>query len=465
VDFASAPAFSLAAAVALTPGLALARPALPVADGTRGAEAPLRSAALRRDADATPPPRAGDHALEADALFLIDELGSRCADLLRVKGVDWTAEMVSFRAEAAALRDDVELIRLCTRIVAKLRDGHARLDDVKVVMPDESAGRRFTGPHLHLVEIGESVFVRRAFADALRAGLKAGQEVRRIDDLPAKEWIARRAAELAETRGYSTWEAARYDAAHAGLAGWAGTNIMLEVDTGADQRGLLLTRSGGNNFVPIGPAVFPPDARQAGRQTFAKLGGEIGYIHLRDVPQNLPQQLDEMLAALGSMRGLILDMRANGGGECDHAAVFGRFIPAGESWRQYASAGANPFGGPMVVIVDAWCRSAGETIAGQFKEDGRAWMIGDAPTSGMSSQKERLEVPSGRFAVRFSVRSNKQRFNEGRGIEGIGVGPHEIVPYAPEDLRAGVDSLIRAGAERIARGLSRELVPWEARSP
>ena len=35
-----------------------------------------------------------------------------------------------------------------------------------------------------------------------------------------------------------------------------------------------------------------------------------------------------------------------------------------------------------------------ETIAGDFKEDGRAYMIGDSPTAGMSSQKETVEVPS-----------------------------------------------------------------------
>jgi C-terminal processing protease CtpA/Prc len=160
--------------------------------------------------------------------------------------------------------------------------------------------------------------------------------------------------------------------------------------------------------------------------------------------------------------GLILDCRANGGGGCDHDAVFGRFVPAGETWRHgksYRSAGAHPYAGPMVVIVDAGVRSAGETVAGMFKEDGRAYMIGPSATAGMSSSKETIELPSGKFALYVSVRSNMGRFNGGKGIEGLGVPPHEVVAYDPEDLAQGVDTQIRRAEELLAAGLP-AVVPY-----
>ena len=100
--------------------------------------------------------------------------------------------------------------------------------------------------------------------------------------------------------------------------------------------------------------------------------------------------------------------------------------------------------------------------AGQFKEDGRALMIGDSPTAGMSSQKERLEVPSGLFKVYYWVASNKGRFNDGRGIEGVGVLPHEVTPYVPADLAKGVDTQIRRAEEVLKAGLPKNKVPWEA---
>ncbi|WP_038170528.1 S41 family peptidase [Verrucomicrobium sp. BvORR106] len=129
------------------------------------------------------------------------------------------------------------------------------------------------------------------------------------------------------------------------------------------------------------------------------------------------------MKALGDIPGLILDMRAYGGGGSDHEAVLGHFLAKGQSLGQHRGVSEPPFTGPLVVIVDAGARSAGETIAGMFKEDGRAYMIGDTPTPGTSSQKQAITTPSGKFTIRFSVRSNMQRFNNGRGIEGIGVLP------------------------------------------
>jgi carboxyl-terminal processing protease len=82
-----------------------------------------------------------------------------------------------------------------------------------------------------------------------------------------------------------------------------------------------------------------------------------------------------------------------------------------------------------------------------FKEDGRAYAIGDSPTAGMSSSKQTLPVPSGLFCAYFSVFSNK-----GRGIEGIGVPPHELVPYDPKELAAGVDTQIRRAEELLEKG-------------
>lgn len=123
--------------------------------------------------------------------------------------------------------------------------------------------------------------------------------------------------------------------------------------------------------------------------------------------------------------------------------------------------GASPFSGPLVVIVDAGVRSAGETVSGMFKEDGRAYMIGPEPTAGMSSQKEVVEVPSGKLSVRVSVSSNKGRFNGGKGIEGLGVPPDEVVTYDPKELLAGIDSQIRRAEELLRDGFPKGAVPYE----
>ncbi|HEY9173650.1 MAG TPA: S41 family peptidase [Verrucomicrobiae bacterium] len=399
-----------------------------------------------------------------DVEFLLSELPQHAGHFFPSKGIDWRAVSHQFRAEVAGVSNDVQHVKLCQRLLARLKDGHARLTDLKVQLPDESRNRRWAGPCVHLLVCGERVYVRQAFGPAAERGVKIGQEVARIDGLPAREWLARCAAEKSDDTGYSTAHQALYAACHWGLGDWAGTPITFELlDSGRTNR-VTLERSGGANFVPVGPIFPPKDPKRLGRQSYGKTASGYGYIHLRDVPGNLPEQLDTMLEAIGDAPGLILDMRANGGGGCDHAAVFGRFVPANTNWARYPSAGKKPFAGPMVVIVDAGTRSAGETVAGMFKEDGRAYMIGDSPTAGTSSSKITLPVPSGLFAAYFSVRSNMGRFNSGRGIEGIGVPPNETVAYDPAELACGVDTQIRRAEELLKRGLPRDKVSFETKS-
>ena len=395
---------------------------------------------------------------QQDVEFLLTELPKQAGRFFQTKGIDWQSVSNQFRIEAATVSNEVQHVKLCQRLLARLKDGHAHLADLKVKLPDESRGRRWTGPRVHLVVIGERVYVRQAFGSSAGRGIEIGSEVLRIDDLPAREWLTQRVAKSSEETGYSTTQQALYAACHWGLGDWEGTPITFELMKSGHTNSVRIVRSGGPNFVPIGPVFPPKPLKNLGRQTYGKTEGGYGYIHLRDVPGNLPEQLDMMLEALGDVPGLILDMRANGGGGCDHEAVFGRFIASGAKWRQHTGTGQKSFTGPMVLIVDAGTRSAGETVAGMFKEDGRAFMIGDSPTAGMSSSKTTLPVLSGLFAAYFSVRSNMGRFNGGRGIEGIGVSPHEIVPYDPAELARGVDSQIRRAEELLKQGLPKDKV-------
>lgn len=399
---------------------------------------------------------------EKDVDFLLTELERKAGHFFAVKQIDWKSVAGQFRDEVKSTKDDVAHVKMCNRLVTRLRDGHAALLDVKVKMPDPGGGRRFTGPRVHLVIIGDRVFVRQAFGSAQQAGIEIGAEVIAIDDTAIQAWLKKTVARLQDERGYSTDHTALYYACHTGLADWEGTRIKFDLINAGPPKTIELVRSGGPNFVPIGPVFPPKELATVGRQSCGRTAAGFGYVHLRDVPGTLPEQIDEMLSKVGDVRSLVLDTRANGGGGCDHEAVFGRFVPAGQKWRQYASAGAHPFGGPMVVIVDAGVRSAGETVAGMFKEDGRAFMIGDTPTAGTSSQKEKLSVPSGLFTVYFSVASNKGRFNGGRGIEGIGVPPHEVTPYDPMDLARGIDTQIRRAEELLTKGLPGNKVPWAA---
>ena len=59
------------------------------------------------------------------------------------------------------------------------------------------------------------------------------------------------------------------------------------------------------------------------------------------------------------------------------------------------------------------------------------------------------------------MRSNKGRFNRGRGLEGIGVIPHEIVPYEADELASGIDSQIRRAEELLEVGKWPEFIDYD----
>lgn len=403
-------------------------------------------------------PAATDYAKDVE--FLLDEFEKQAGTLLREKKVDWKGVRREFGASAKSVTNDVEHVKLCARLVARLQDGHAAFTHVAVEMPPE----RDYGVGISLCESGGKVFVKQAITSAAASGIEAGFEVVKIDGQKPLDWLDATAKRLADTRGFSSEHARRYAACHWGLSGDDATTFELELERGKKGRkkvSLTCGKSGGDARY-VGP-VFPgKDWKPLGkRDMYATLPSGFGYVYLGECAGGLPEELDEALAAIGDAPGIVLDLRANNGGGTDHAAVFGRFVAKGASWRQYTSSGPAPFAGPMVVIVDAGTRSAGETVAGQFKEDGRAYMIGPEPTHGMSAQKVELEVPSKLFAVRFAVSSNKQRFNGGRGIEGIGVAPHEIVAWDPKLLQSGVDPMIARAEELLKKGFPKGAVPYE----
>ena len=347
---------------------------------------------------------------------------------------------------------------LLARLLARLRDGHARVELLPAA--GELAWKGPTsadhvGPAMFWCKSGKKIVVKSSWSGASGSGIEPGMQVVKVDDLPVQKWLDARSEEIRDLHSFSTEQQAFFYLCHWGLGGPPGSRLSLELaGTDGKKKKLTLTRDRAS-AVPNGPVFPPAELKQIGRQSYGRTAKGYGYVHLRDVPDELPGQLDTILAELADVPGLVLDCRANGGGGCDHDAVLGRFVPQEKALQRdgagpIASAGASPYAGKLVVIVDAGVRSAGETVAGMFKEDGRGYMIGESPTAGMSSSKKTIELPSKLFALYVSVQSNKARFQGGRGIEGVGIIPHEIVEYDPKELAQGVDTLIRRAEELLA---------------
>ncbi len=401
----------------------------------------------------------------ADVRFAVDEIEKQCGELIRLKGIDWKAVTAPFLEQAGGTRTHQEhLVQLC-RLLARLHDGHAEVQPLEagdVRWPEDPRGEK-TGPGMFWCRIGKKLYIKNTWNDAERVGLAPGMELISVGGQPANVWLDARIAEICDQHSFSTTQQAFFYACHWGLEDHPGTKLELVVKKPSGKKSERTLIYGRANPVPWGPAFFPENleaVKEDGDISYGFTEKDWGYVHMRRAPSDLPEQMDVVLETLHSAPGLILDFRANGGGGFDHDALFGRFVPAGktfETGKSYASAGPHPYGGPIVAIIDANVRSAGETAAGMFKDDGRAYVIGESATAGMSSQKTTIELPSRLFALYVSVGSNKGRYNEGRGIEGLGIIPHRIVEYDPQDLEEHVDTLIRTAEALLAKFPQKEV--------
>ncbi len=397
-----------------------------------------------------------------DVASACDQIAKACKHLLTSKKIDWKKVTKAFEKEAKSITSHEEHLALLLRLVARLQDGHAAVRKTKhtqeVPYPDQ--GRKLAGPGMFWCRVGTKLYVKNSWSGAKRVGIEPGMEVVKVNGRAASKWLDLRLAYLRDRIGFSTDQHALHFALAWGLAEVVGTrmDVHLKDRKGKTRKRTVAYERAG--FAASGPA-FPPKGLQGDRDvTYGTTARGFGYIHYRRCKSSITHRTDDALKALGRVKGLILDFRANGGGGFDHEGLLGRFIPAGKSLsfaKRYASQGEAPYGGPIVVIVDGVTRSAGETASGMFKEDGRAYMIGESPTAGMSSSKRTLDLPSGLFQLYVSVRSNMGRFNKSKGIEGVGVVPHEIVAFVPEDLAQGEDTLIKRAEEILAEGAGSSL--------
>ncbi|MBK7642267.1 MAG: hypothetical protein IPJ19_04345 [Planctomycetes bacterium] len=389
-----------------------------------------------------------------DVDFALEELGKKCGTLLALKKIDWKAVTTEFKAEAKKVKDEREHLGLLIRLLARLHDGHCAVQPIgkgKSIKPPEDMFPQRASAGFTIVRSGKKLYAKSVFGKAERSGLAPGMELVKLGRLSAEEWLARRVKEMSDVTSYSTEQQAFYMACNYGPLLERGTKLEVEA-VDAKGRKLAKTLDCGVPDVPLlGPAFQPEKLEGQLPVVWGLTARGYGYIWLRKTPEDLPARIDAALEKLGEVPGMILDFRGNGGGGFDHEDFLGHFLPKGAKLGAYKSSGEHPYGGPVVVIVDAGVRSAGETGSGTFKEDGRGWMIGESATAGMSSSKETIELPSGLFELYVSVASNKGRFNGGKGIEGIGVPPSEVVEYEPADLAARVDTLIRVAEERLEK--------------
>jgi C-terminal processing protease CtpA/Prc len=180
--------------------------------------------------------------------------------------------------------------------------------------------------------------------------------------------------------------------------------------------------------------VAIPGIRDSGDVSWTRLTNDIGYLYVRRISEPLIPKLDEAVEALKNTHGLIIDVRGNSGGGFDGLRAVRNF-----SLTDNEEPSRPRFKGPIVLLIDSRCISAGEGWASWFVANNRAKLFGET-TAGASSAKETYTLKNGLFIVNFSTRP-RFGFLE-KPIEYYGLAPDVSVRHNAADLAAGRDTVL-----------------------
>ena len=228
---------------------------------------------------------------------------------------------------------------------------------------NRSTGGRYGGVGMLLEEqkvgTGTSIVVSRIFphTPAEDGGVHEGDRIVRVDSLPTAD--------------------AKIDKVSDALRGVAGTRVQVTFQRPGVAEPVKLSFKRAIIHVPAVPYA-------------TMVGDRIGYIPLQTFNENTADEVEAAAAKLvaDGARGLVLDLRDNGGGIVEQAlAVSSLFLQNGQPIVNVRSRNAPdeiarasseqlPSQPPLVILTDGGTASASEIVAGALQDHDRALVLG-----------------------------------------------------------------------------------------
>ena len=191
---------------------------------------------------------------------------------------------------------------------------------------------------------------------------------------------------------------------------------------------------------------------------YQMLDNDMAYIQITEFDLVTTEQFEEAYkqAQADGMKGLILDLRSNPGGNlstvCDIARMIlpkGLIVYTEDKYgkrEEYTCDGANQIKVPLVVLTNGYSASASEILAGAVKDYGIGTLVGTT-TYGKGIVQKVINLSDG-SAVKLTV-SNYFTPN-GNNIHKIGIEPDVEVEFDAEQYKNGVDNQLEKAKEVLA---------------
>jgi carboxyl-terminal processing protease len=256
---------------------------------------------------------------------------------------------------------------------------------------------------------------------AEKAGLLAGDIIIGVNDESTSGWTATKAAEK--------------------IRGEVDTTVKVKVVRGGDEKEFTITRAIVNN-----PSIQTSVENGIGTLTISRFDGETSALALK-AAQAFKQQ---------NVRGVILDLRGNGGGYLtaaqDVAGLWlnnkvvvsertnGKVVDELKSGNNALLAGI-----PTVILVNGSSASASEIVAGALQDHKAATLIGEK-TFGKGTVQKVIDLGAGTI---LKVTIARWYTPNGKNITKEGITPDQVIELKAEDENAGRDPQMDAAKQKL----------------
>ncbi len=388
-----------------------------------------------------------------------------------VKDLDWDQAYKDHIPKVLEAKDTLAYYQVLQRFMALLKDGHTG-----VTLPPELASLA-DAPPLRLREVEGRALVIDVAKDWL-ARIPLGSEVLEVDGLPMVRHLKER---VEPTICASSPHVLRHDTYANALMGQRGTEVVLKVRTPEGQ--VSEHRCLRNRAHAKLEMVNPPPSAKAWE--YRDLGEGLVYfaIHTfgdREAAKAFEARLDAFKAA----KGIIFDLRRNGGGNTgngypilgaflqgevkgaawktrEHVAAFKAWGTGGGTYAKYGSMGAWREGGqmsfrapegpkltpPVVLLTGPNTASAAEDFLIFFEAYPRATRVGQ-PSNGSTGQPLHFPLPGGGMA---RICAKRDTFPNGKDFVGTGIQPQVRVDVTLEEYLGRKDITLEKGVEVLRK--------------
>ncbi|MGI9036706.1 MAG: S41 family peptidase [Pyrinomonadaceae bacterium] len=365
----------------------------------------------------------------------------------KFNGVDWNAVREKYRPQADAATTNAEFYDVLTSMVGELRDAHTRVRSPQRRQESKNKQATNAGVRLYEVEGVPVIYSVAPDSEAARAGVAPGMIVRTVDGQPFAEAFAKARREVGTSSSERVTRLLSFSRLIAG-----------EPDT---QLKLGLTRPDGTPF----DLTLTRRTVSAAPQFVAKqLSSGYAYIKFDHFKSPVDKQIKDALIKYKDAPGLILDLRANGGGDGELGLkIAGYFFDEKTSFAavktrtgkmpsaffglvklpkefQAGKKGGQLYAHPVVVLINEATGSTSELFANAMQEQNRALIIG---TQSCGCVLGILNFKKLKDGGDLAISEISFVTAKGRTLEGNGVMPDKLVALTLADLRSGSDAALK----------------------